>query len=90
MLVCNVINVTYSSNGHITNVFLQKVSVCGGTDPVGATCRVKGANTTFSGDSTNQVLQVACSTAGLLCLNANQTTNTTCDDYQIQFTCDGR
>ncbi|KAK2169270.1 hypothetical protein NP493_1196g00053 [Ridgeia piscesae] len=67
----------------------QKVSVCGGTTPVGVKCRVKGSATTFSeGDSTSQVLQVACSTAGLLCLNANQTTNTTCHDYQIQFTCD--
>ena len=74
------------------HVFQQtKGTVCGGSAPVGATCRVKGSATTFSeGDSTSQVLHVACSTAGLLCLNANQTTNTTCDDYQIQFTCDGR
>ena len=75
---------------HLTYICPQKkVSVCGGTTPVGAKCRVKGSATTFSGDSTSQVLQVACSTAGLLCLNANQTLYTTCDDYQIQFECDG-
>ena len=75
-----------------TYFFSQKgMSVCGGTPPVAATCRVRGSDTPFSeGDSTNQVLQVACTTEGLLCLNSNQTVNTTCEDYEIQFECDGR
>ncbi|KAI0221250.1 hypothetical protein LSAT2_027365 [Lamellibrachia satsuma] len=65
------------------------VSPCGGTTPVGATCRVKRSDKPSSeGDSTSQVQQVVCSTEGLLCLNSNQTGNTTCEDYEIQFECD--
>ena len=64
--------------------------MCDGATPVGAMCRVVGSTETFDANSpANQTLAIKCTIEGLLCLNQNQTDNATCDNYEIQFTCDG-
>lgn len=39
---------------------------------------------------TNDILIEACTKDGLLCRNADQTTNETCRDYEIKFECLGK
>ena len=64
--------------------------MCDGATPVGAICRVVGSTETFDANNpANQTLFVNCTVEGLLCLNQNQTDNATCDNYEIQFMCDG-
>ena len=56
-----------------------------GKDPVLVACRVVDEHTKY--DLTDDV-EVECTIDGLVCLNGNQT-DETCEDYEVQYLCDG-
>ncbi|XP_013410365.1 uncharacterized protein LOC106173702 [Lingula anatina] len=69
---------------------LKLGAVCpGGANPLGAECRERGtANvfTQFSGNPPDNLLR-RCTSAGLICRNADQPVGRMCSDYEIRYSC---
>ena len=60
--------------------------MCGGAVPDGIECRVEGTKQSFAEAGVS--LHVPCQQSrGLLCLNANQTNNRTCPDFEVRYKC---
>ena len=57
--------------------------MCGGTEPVGAECRVYNQSLTTP-DETGDSISVACGVNGLQCQSV---TGNPCQDYEVRYRC---